>query len=88
MFKELFNVTRVIGAALLGGTVMLAGAAQAETVLKFSHTDNPGGSRQAAAEVFAKKVAEYTEGRYKVRIYPAGQLAKSQGHRAAATGRC
>ena len=28
--------------------------AEAQTVLKFSHTDNPGGSRQAAAEVFAK----------------------------------
>lgn len=75
MFKDLFKVSRVIGAALLGGSMLMAGAAQAEKVLKFSHTDNPGGSRQAAAEVFAKKVAEYTQGRYKVRIYPAGQLA-------------
>ncbi|MFT6656983.1 MAG: tripartite ATP-independent transporter DctP family solute receptor [Maritalea sp.] len=50
-------------------------AASAAVVLKFSHTDNPGGSRQAAAEVFAEKVAEYTEGRYEVRIFPAGQLA-------------
>ncbi|MEM6490685.1 MAG: TRAP transporter substrate-binding protein [Pseudomonadota bacterium] len=49
--------------------------ASAQTVLKFSHTDNPGGSRQAAAEVFAEKVAEYTDGRYEVRIFPAGQLA-------------
>lgn len=53
----------------------LASAAQAATVLKFSHTDNPGGSRQAAAELFAEKVADYTEGRYTVRIFPAGQLA-------------
>lgn len=52
-----------------------ASAAGAQTVLKFSHTDNPGGSRQAAAELFAEKVAEYTEGRYEVRIFPAGQLA-------------
>lgn len=50
-------------------------AAAAAEVLKFSHTDNPGGSRQAAAEVFAEKVSEYTDGRYEVRIFPAGQLA-------------
>ncbi len=54
---------------------MFATAASAQTVLKFSHTDNPGGSRQAAAEVFAGKVAEYTEGRYEIRIFPSGQLA-------------
>jgi len=47
----------------------------AQTILKFSHTDQPGGSRQKSAEVFAKKVEEYTQGRYKVQIYPAGQLA-------------
>ncbi len=52
-----------------------ATGASAQTVLQFSHTDNPGGSRQQAAEVFAEKVAEYTEGRYEIRIYPAGQLA-------------
>lgn len=53
----------------------MSSGAYAQTVLKFSHTDNPGGSRQQAAEVFAEKVAEYTEDRYKVRIFPAGQLA-------------
>ncbi|MGP1395211.1 MAG: TRAP transporter substrate-binding protein [Inquilinaceae bacterium] len=52
-----------------------ATGATAQTVLRFSHTDNPGGSRQAAAEVFAAKVAEYTEGRYEVRVFPSGQLA-------------
>ncbi|MEP0233114.1 TRAP transporter substrate-binding protein [Roseibium sp.] len=51
------------------------GAAHAAEVLRFSHTDNPGGSRQAAAEVFAEKVAEYTDGRYEVKIFPSGQLA-------------
>lgn len=51
-----------------------AGIAQAQTVLKFSHTDNPGGSRDQAAQVFAEKVKELTEGRYEVRIFPAGQL--------------
>lgn len=56
-------------------TALLATTASAQTVLRFSHTDNPGGSRQAAAEVFAEKVAEYTDGRYEIRIFPAGQLA-------------
>ena len=52
-----------------------AAGAQAQTVLKFSHTDQPGGARQKAAELFAQKVEQYTQGRYKVQIYPAGQLA-------------
>jgi len=41
-------------------------AAQAQTVLKFSHTDQPGGTRQKAAEMFAQKVEQSTGGRYKV----------------------
>ena len=61
--------------AALAAAVALALPASAQTVLKFSHTDQPGGSRQKSAEVFAKKVEEYTQGRYKVQIYPAGQLA-------------
>jgi tripartite ATP-independent transporter DctP family solute receptor len=63
-------------------TVMLAGAiagamgaAQAQTILKFSHTDQPGGTRQKAAEMFAQKVEQATSGRYKMQVYPAGQLA-------------
>jgi TRAP-type transport system periplasmic protein len=50
-------------------------AGQAQTVLKFSHTDQPGGTRQKAAEMFAQKVEQYTNGRYKVQVFPAGQLA-------------
>jgi TRAP-type transport system periplasmic protein len=45
-----------------------ASPATAQTILKFSHTDNPLGSRQKAAEVFGKKVEEYTRGKYKVQI--------------------
>jgi len=38
-------------------------AAQAQTVLKFHHTDNPAGSRdQAAGGLLRKRVTEYTEG--------------------------
>ena len=39
-------------------------SAQAQTVLKFSHTDQPGGARNAAALLFAKSVESYTQGRY------------------------
>ncbi len=67
MFK--LAITAIAVAALW------AGPAAAQTVLKFSHTDQPGGARQKAAELFAQKVEEYTQGRYKVQIYPAGQLA-------------
>ncbi|MCU0925921.1 MAG: TRAP transporter substrate-binding protein [Hydrogenophaga sp.] len=49
-------------------------AAQAQTVLKFSHTDQQGGARQAAAQVFAKKVEELTQGRYKVQVFCCSQL--------------
>lgn len=68
-----FTFTKAATAA--GLMAVLATGSSAQEVLRFSHTDNPGGSRQAAAEVFAEKVAEYTEDRYEVRIFPAGQLA-------------
>jgi tripartite ATP-independent transporter DctP family solute receptor len=46
----------------------------AQTVLKFSHTDQQSGARQAAAELFAKKVEELTQGRYTVRTFCCSQL--------------
>ena len=51
-----------------------SGSAMAAKVLKFSHTDTAAGSRQMAAEFFAKKVGEYTEGRYEVQVFHSGQL--------------
>jgi tripartite ATP-independent transporter DctP family solute receptor len=65
-------------AALLGAALAAAlgmGNLQAQTLLKFSHTDQPGGARNAAALLFAKSVESYTQGRYKVQVYPAGQIA-------------
>jgi len=53
----------------------LSGGVAAQTVLKFSHTDQPGGARQKAAELFGQKIEQYTQGRYKLQVYPAGQLA-------------
>jgi tripartite ATP-independent transporter DctP family solute receptor len=43
--------------------------------LRFSHTDTPVGKRQLAAELFAKRVEELTQGRHKVQIFHSGQLA-------------
>ncbi len=57
---------------LLAFAVPQAGA---QKVLKFSHTDNPGGLRDEAAKIFAQKVEKYTQGRYKVQVFPSGQLA-------------
>jgi len=53
-------------------------AAVQTKVLKLSHTDGPTGARQAASELFAKKVSEYTKGRYKIEVYHSGQLANDQ----------
>jgi tripartite ATP-independent transporter DctP family solute receptor len=55
-------------------TVFGAANAGAQVVLKFSHTDQQEGARQAAAEVFGKKVEQYTNGRYKVQVYCCSQL--------------
>tara|TARA_R110000787_G_scaffold137458_10_gene250503 strand:+ start:43059 stop:44069 length:1011 start_codon:yes stop_codon:yes gene_type:complete len=71
-FETLTKLSLAAGIAAAIG--LSSGIASAKT-LRFSHTDNPGGSRQAAAELFAEKVKEYTEGRHTVRIYPSGQLA-------------
>ena len=46
----------------------------AQTILKFSHTDQQAGARQAAAALFAKKVEELTQGRYKVQVFCCSQL--------------
>jgi TRAP-type transport system periplasmic protein len=72
VFKNLFGPA---ACALALSTTLCATPVQAQTVLKFSHTDQPGGARNAAALLFAKSVESYTQGRYKVQVYPAGQLA-------------
>ena len=69
-------IARRIGLAAAMVTALgLATPAIAQTILKFSHTDQPGGLRQKAAELFGQKVDQYTGGRYKVQVFPAGQLA-------------
>jgi tripartite ATP-independent transporter DctP family solute receptor len=60
-------------AIVLAGTSFAAGA-YAQTVLKFSHTDQQQGGRHAAAQIFAKKVADYTQNRYKVNVFCCSSL--------------
>lgn len=56
------------------GLAVIAASAHAQTVLKFSHTDQQQGARHAAANEFAKKVEQYTQGRYKVQVFCCSQL--------------
>jgi tripartite ATP-independent transporter DctP family solute receptor len=65
--------TLVRTALVIAVTAFTAGA-YAQTILKFSHTDQQQGARQAAAQVFAKKVEDYTQGRYKVQVFCCSQL--------------
>ena len=68
LLKKVFALTAMAVAAAF------ALPAVAQTMLKFSHTDQQQGARQAAAQVFAKKVEEYTQGRYKVQVFCCSQL--------------
>ena len=67
-------IRRTSLAAALALAFGLAAPAGAQTILKFSHTDQQQGARQAAAQVFAKKVEDYTQGRYKVQVFCCSQL--------------
>ncbi len=60
--------------ALIAAAVLAAVPASAQTILKFSHTDQQAGARQAAAALFARKVEELTQGRYKVQVFCCSQL--------------
>ncbi|WP_296490455.1 TRAP transporter substrate-binding protein [Rhodoferax sp.] len=66
--KKLFSITALAAAFTLTLPV------SAQTMLKFSHTDQQQGARQAGAQLFAKKVEEYTQGRYKVQVFCCSQL--------------
>jgi len=65
---------KVIALTAMAVAAAFALPAVAQTMLKFSHTDQQQGARQAAAQVFAKKVEEYTQGRYKVQVFCCSQL--------------
>ncbi len=60
--------------ALALAAALLTSNTLAQTVLKFSHTDQQAGARQAAATLFSKKVEELTQGRVKVQVFCCSQL--------------
>jgi TRAP-type transport system periplasmic protein len=73
MYKKTFP--RVLLSTLAAATLALGALpAGAQTILKFSHTDQQEGSRQAAAALFSRKVEELTQGRYKVQVFCCSQL--------------
>lgn len=77
--RTMLQAARALGSLALLTAVMVVGAggamAQAPVTLKFSHTDSAIGARQKAAELFARKVEEYSQGRVKIQIFHSGQLA-------------
>ncbi len=66
-------------ATLLGGLGTLAAPAisygQQPRTLRLNHTDTDLGARQEAANLFARRVSELTDGRFRVQVYHSGQLA-------------
>jgi TRAP-type transport system periplasmic protein len=73
--EEIVKKLAALATACLALGAILAAPLAAQTTLRFSHTDTAVGSRQAAAEDFARKVEAYTSGRYKVQVFHSGQLA-------------
>jgi tripartite ATP-independent transporter DctP family solute receptor len=68
------SLVRAFVLALMTVFVLGIATAEAQTVLKFSHTDQDKGARHAAAQLFGKKVEEYTKGKYKVQVFCCSQL--------------
>lgn len=64
----------LLATAALALALPFLSPASAQTVLKFSHTDQQEGGRHAAAQLFARKVEELTQGRYKVQVFCCSQL--------------
>jgi TRAP-type transport system periplasmic protein len=71
----LTQIRHLVAATFAAMVLTATSLAAAQTVLRFSHTDSAVGSRQEAAEFFARKVAEYTQDRYRVQVFHSGQLA-------------
>jgi tripartite ATP-independent periplasmic transporter solute receptor, DctP family len=68
------NICKLSSLAIVVTSLFVVATASAQTALKFSHTDQQQGVRHAGALEFAKKVAEYTQNRYKVNVFCCSQL--------------
>jgi len=65
---------RWAAAALLAGGLALPSLALAQTTIRLGHVLADSHSWHVAAQGFAQEVAEKTEGRVKVEVFPGGQL--------------
>jgi tripartite ATP-independent transporter DctP family solute receptor len=65
---------KLVRIALVLTATTFAIAANAQTILKLSHTDQTTGGRHAAAVFFAKKVEELTQRKYQVKVFCCAQL--------------
>ncbi len=69
------RITKLFAAAIaLAGTFAAATAAEAQTVLRFAHTQPTSDTHHLAAERLAEIVAERTGGEITVDVHPAGEL--------------
>jgi TRAP-type transport system periplasmic protein len=69
-----FYVRNAAACLFLTATAMFSNLSGAQTFLTLNHTDTPSGTRHRAAELFAEKVAEATQGRYQIIVFHSGQL--------------
>lgn len=67
--KRFFKV--FVATALVGSSFLLA---KAEYEIKFSHVVSPSTPKGKAADFFAKRVGELTDGKVKVTVFPNSQL--------------
>lgn len=67
------SIAALIAAAVLQAAPASA-LAQQSRALKLNHTDTPSGVRHKAAELFARKVGEYSGGKLRVLVFHSGQL--------------
>ena len=82
--KEDVHETGSHSPAVAASAIGLAMPVAAQAVLKFSHTDQQSGARQAAAELFAKKVGELTRAATRCRCSAAARARqRPEEHRAA-----
>lgn len=74
------TISRRLAAGLLAGAIGLSSATTvlAETTIRLGHVLADSHSWHVAATSFAKDVAEKTEGRVKVEVYPSGQLGSEK----------
>lgn len=70
------TITAIVAAAL--ASLALTGTANAATSLTFAHAHPVTDSQHLAAERFAQRLAERSDGELKIKIFPNGQLGNDQ----------